>query len=151
MCNTIEKKYFFDELVSSLEWKTKKLEEEVCDMHEWDKLLLSINPTLMTNLDMLTAASQASFHDNPPHTHLTSHSPSTYATAQNRPSFIHMPPMNTHFPNHSYLPQHHAYASIPQHLTPRLQNLTMQAPWYEMPLHRVSCHHAPFIQFPVLP
>ena len=48
----IEKKCLSDELVSSLEQKIKKLEEEVLDMCEWDKLLLSANPTFETDIDM---------------------------------------------------------------------------------------------------
>ena len=58
MCKTIEKKCLSDKLVSNLEKKIKKLEEELLDMREWAKLLLSANPTLETNMDMSPFASQ---------------------------------------------------------------------------------------------
>ena len=50
MCKTIEKVSFSDKLVSNLEQKIKKLEEELLDMREWAKFLLSANPTLETNI-----------------------------------------------------------------------------------------------------
>ena len=77
---TLEKKRILDELVSSLEQKIKKLEEDVFDMREWDKLLLSANPTLETNMDLLPFASQATLENN--HlTHPTSHSFPCYPTS----------------------------------------------------------------------
>ena len=51
MWKTIEKKKCLpDKLVSNLEQKIKKLEEELLDMREWAKFLLSANPTLETNV-----------------------------------------------------------------------------------------------------
>ena len=133
MCNTIENKCLSDEFVSSLEQKIKKLEEEVLDMREWSKLLLPANPTLETNMDMSHFLSQSTLQNNTP----APHPPPRYPTSQNQPSFVQMPPKNTHLENHPYPPQHHVYASRPQYLTPCLQNPTMQAPRYETPLHQV--------------
>ncbi|KAH0679286.1 hypothetical protein KY284_020371 [Solanum tuberosum] len=99
MSKTIEKKHPSDELVSSLKKKIRELEEEVSDMRGWAKLLLSVDPTLETNIDKPPITSQATLQDNPPPTHLTSHPPPTYPTSQNQPSSIQMPPKNTHFPN----------------------------------------------------
>ena len=59
MCKTIKKKCLSDELVSSLEQKIKKSEEEVLDMRLWAKLLLSAYPTLDTNMDMSPFSNQA--------------------------------------------------------------------------------------------
>ena len=56
---TLEKKRISDELVSSLEMKMKKLEEDVLDMCEWAKLLISTNCTLEANMDMPPFESQA--------------------------------------------------------------------------------------------
>ena len=97
-----------DELVSSLEMKMKKLEEEVLDMREWAKFLLSAIPTLETNMDMSPFTSQVTLQNNPP---------PDYSTSQSQPSSIQIPPKNIYFPNHPYPPQHHAYAPKPQHLT----------------------------------
>ena len=107
MCKTIEKKCLSDKLVSNLEQKIKKLEEELLDMREWAKLLLSANPTLETNMDMSPFASQVTLQNNPP---------PDYSTSQSQSSSIQMPPKNIYFPNHPYPPQHHAYAPKPQHL-----------------------------------
>ncbi|KAH0748232.1 hypothetical protein KY290_027464 [Solanum tuberosum] len=112
---TIEKKHPSDKLVSSLKKKIKELEEEVSDMRGWAKMLLSVDPTLETNIDKSPITSQATLQDNPPLTHPISHPPLTYPTSQNQPSSIQMPPKNIHFPNYPYPPQHHAYAP---YLTP---------------------------------
>ncbi|KAH0776570.1 hypothetical protein KY290_007981 [Solanum tuberosum] len=100
MSKTIEKKHPSDELVSSLKKRIRELEEEVSDMRGWAKLLLSVNPTLETNIDKPLVTGQATFHDNPPPTHLSFHPPPTYPTSQNQPSSSQMPPKNTHFPNY---------------------------------------------------
>ncbi|KAH0633116.1 hypothetical protein KY284_035902 [Solanum tuberosum] len=93
-----------------------------------EKLLLSVDPTLETNIDKPHITSQATLQDNPPPTHPTS---------QNQPSSIQMPPKNTHFPNYPYPPQHHAYASRPLYLTLSLLSPPLQAPQYQTPLHQV--------------
>ncbi|KAH0678314.1 hypothetical protein KY284_019399 [Solanum tuberosum] len=124
----IEKKHPSDELVSSLKLKIKKLEEEVSDMREWAKLLLSVNPTLETNMDKSPVTSQATLQDNPPPAHPISHPPPTHPTPQNQPSSTQMPSKNTHFPNYPYPSQHHAYASRPPYLTPSLPSPPFQAP-----------------------
>ncbi|KAH0672629.1 hypothetical protein KY290_024858 [Solanum tuberosum] len=147
MSKTIEKKHPSDELVSSLKKKIRELEEEVFDMRGWAKLLLSVDPTLETNIDKPPVTSQATFHDNPPPTHLTFHPPPTYPTSQNQPSSIQMPPKNTHFPNYPYPSQHHAYAARAPYLTPRLQSPAIQAPPYQTPLHQVPWYYAPLIPF----
>ena len=108
MCKTIEKKCLSDKLVSNLEQKIKKLEEELLDMREWEKLLLSANPTLETNMDISPFASQVT---------LQNISPADYSTSQSQPSSIRIPPKKIYFPNHPYPPQNHAYAPKPQHLT----------------------------------
>ena len=107
MCKTIEKKCLSNELLSNLDQKIKKLEEELLDMRKWAKLLLSANPSLETNLDMSPFASQVTLHNNPP---------PDYSTSQSQLSSIQMPPQKIHFQNHPYPPQHHAYAPKPQHL-----------------------------------
>ncbi|KAH0725422.1 hypothetical protein KY284_001287 [Solanum tuberosum] len=124
----IEKKHPSDELVSSLKLKIKKLEEEVSDMREWAKLLLSVDPTLETNMDKSPVTSQATLQDNPPLTHPISHPPPTYPTSQNQPSSIQMPPKNSHFPNYPHPLQHHAYAPRPPYLTPSMRSPPLQAP-----------------------
>ena len=115
------KKCISDELVPSLEQKIKKLEDEVVDMREWAKLLLSANPTLETNVDMSPFASQVTLQYNPP---------PDYSTSQSQLSSIQMPPKKIHFQNHPYPPQHHAYAPKPQHLNLNPHHSTMQAPQY---------------------
>ncbi|KAH0781776.1 hypothetical protein KY290_001374 [Solanum tuberosum] len=138
---TIEKKHPSDKLVSSLKKKIRELEEEVSDMRGWAKLLLSVDPTLETNIDKPHVTSQATLQDNPPPTH---------PTLQNQPSSIQMPLKNTHISNYRYPPQHHAYASRPPYLTSRLPSPTLQAPQYQTPLHQVPWYCAPLIpyQFP---
>ncbi|KAH0720132.1 hypothetical protein KY284_005162 [Solanum tuberosum] len=79
-------------------------------------------------MDKQPVTSQATFQNNPPPAHPTSHS-------QNQPSSIQMLPKNTHFPNYPYPPQHHAYASRPPYLTLRLPSPPLQAPQYQTPLH----------------
>ncbi|KAH0652694.1 hypothetical protein KY289_030372 [Solanum tuberosum] len=135
------------------EKKIKELEEEVSDMRGWAKLLLSIAPTLETNIDKPPVTSQATLQDNPPPAHPISHPPPTCPTSQNQPSSIQMPSKNTHFPNYPYPPQHHAYASKPPYLTPHLPNPTLQAPQYQTPLHPVPWYCAPLIpyQMPTYP
>ncbi|KAH0642370.1 hypothetical protein KY290_033962 [Solanum tuberosum] len=113
MGKTIEKKHLSDELVSSLEQKIKKLEEEVSNMREWAKLLVSVNPILKTDMDKQPVTSQTTFQNNPLPTHPTPH-------PQNQPSSIHMPPRNIHIPNYPYPPQNYAYASRPPYLPPCL-------------------------------
>ncbi|KAH0781548.1 hypothetical protein KY290_001146 [Solanum tuberosum] len=125
---TIEKEHPPNKSIPSLEQKIKDLEEEISDIREWAKLLLYVNPTLKSNMDKQPVTSQATFQNNPPPTHPTSHH-------QNQPS-IQMLPKNTHIPNHQYPPQHHAYASRPPYLTPRLQNPIIQTPQYQTPLHQ---------------
>ncbi|KAH0672599.1 hypothetical protein KY290_024833 [Solanum tuberosum] len=149
MSKTIEKKHPSDELVSSLERKIRELDEEVSDMRGWAKLLLSVDLTLETNIDKPPIISQATLQDNAPPTHFTSHPPPTYPTSQNQPSSIQKPLKNTHFPNYPYPPQHHAYASRPSHLTPRLPNPTLQAPQYQTPLHQVPWYCAPLIPYQI--
>ncbi|KAH0745872.1 hypothetical protein KY285_007529 [Solanum tuberosum] len=139
---TIEKKHPSDELVLSLEKKIRELEEEVSDMHGWARLLLSIDPTLETNLDKPPVTSQATLQDHPP---------PTYPISQNQLSSIQMPLKNTHFPNYPYPPQHHAYASKPPHLTPHLPSPPLQAPQYQTPLHQVPWYCAPLIPFQIPP
>ncbi|KAH0655574.1 hypothetical protein KY285_030456 [Solanum tuberosum] len=122
MSKTIEKKHPSDELVSSLKKKIRELEEKVSDMRGWAKLLLSVDPTLETNIYKPHVTSKTTLQDNPPLTHPTSHPPPTYPISQNQPSSIQMPPKNTHFPNHPY----HSYASRPPYrsmATLRLSNL----------------------------
>ena len=80
MCKTIEKKCLSDKLVSNLEQKIKKLEEELLDMREWAKLLLSANPTLETYMHMSPFASQVKLKNNP----------LDYCTSQSKPSSIHL-------------------------------------------------------------
>ncbi|KAH0650699.1 hypothetical protein KY290_032748 [Solanum tuberosum] len=126
MSKTIEKKHPPSKLISCLEKKIKELEEEVSDMRRWAKLLLSVDPTLETNIDKPPVTSQVTLQDNPSPTH---------PTFQNQPSSIQMPPKNTHFPNYPYPPQHHAYAFRPLYLTPSLQSPPLQAPQYQTPLH----------------
>ena len=87
MCKTIEKKCLSNELVSNLEQKIKKLEEDVLDTHEWDKLLLFTNPNLETNIDMSPFANQTTLQNNHP-THPTSNPFPSYPTSQNQPSSI---------------------------------------------------------------
>ncbi|KAH0661275.1 hypothetical protein KY284_026206 [Solanum tuberosum] len=125
MSKTIEEKHPSDELVSSLKKKIKELEEEVSDMRRWVKMLLSVDPILETNIDKSPVISQATFQDNPPFTHPIFHPPPTYPTSQNQPSFIQMSLKNTYFSNYPYPPQHHAYASRPPYLTPRLPSSTL--------------------------
>ncbi|KAH0696366.1 hypothetical protein KY289_013848 [Solanum tuberosum] len=125
---TIEKKHPSDELVSGLEKKIRELEKEVSDMRGWARLLLSVDPTLETNIDKPSVKSQATLQDNPPPTHPTS---------QNQLSSIQMPPKNTHFPNYPYPPQHYAYASKPPCLTLRLPSPTLQTHQYQTHLHPV--------------
>ncbi|KAL3360936.1 hypothetical protein AABB24_014052 [Solanum stoloniferum] len=119
MSKTIEKKHPSDELVSTLKKKIMELEDEVSDMRGCAKMLLSVDPTLETNIDKSPVTSQATLQDNPPLTH---------PTPQNQPNSIQMTPTNTHFPNYSYLPQHHAHASRPLYLTPSLPSPPSQAP-----------------------
>ncbi|KAH0776541.1 hypothetical protein KY290_007952 [Solanum tuberosum] len=109
MDQTIEKEYPPSKLISCLEKKIRELEDDVSDMREWAKMLLSVNPTLETNMDRQPATSQAIFQNNPPPAYPTSN-------PQNQSSSIHMPP--THFPNYLYP--------------------TLQAPLYETPLYQVS-------------
>ncbi|KAH0671250.1 hypothetical protein KY285_023639 [Solanum tuberosum] len=127
MSKTIEKKHPLDELVSRPEHKIRELEEEVIDMRGWAKLLVSVDPTLETKIDKPPVTSQAHLQNNPP---------STHPTSQNHPSFVQMPPKNTHFPNYPYPSQHHAYASRPPYITPCLLSPTLQTPQYQPPLHR---------------
>ncbi|KAH0655511.1 hypothetical protein KY285_030393 [Solanum tuberosum] len=150
MSKTIEKKQPSEKLVSSLKKKIKELEEEVSDMRGWAKMLLSVDPTLETNIDKSPVTSQATLQDNPPLTHPISHPPPTYPTSQNQPSSIQIPLKNTHISNYPCPPQHHAYASRPPYLTSRLPSPTLQAPQYQTPLHQVSWYCAPLIpyQFP---
>ena len=72
MQNYWEKKCLSDKLVSDLEQKIKKLEENLLDMREWAKLLLSASPTLETNMDMSPFASQVTLKNNPPQDYSTS-------------------------------------------------------------------------------
>ena len=81
-----------------------KLEEEVVDMREWAKLLLSANPTLETNINKSPFASQVTLQNYPP---------PGYFTSQSQPGSIPIPPKNIFFPNHPYPPQLHAYAPKP--------------------------------------
>ncbi|KAH0712426.1 hypothetical protein KY289_008385 [Solanum tuberosum] len=118
MDQTIEKEYPPSKLISCLEKKIRELEDDVSDMREWAKLLLSVNPTLETNMDRQPVTSQAIFQNNPPPAHPTSN-------PQNQSSSIHMPP--THFPNYLYP--------------------TLQAPLYETPLHQVSWYRTPLMPF----
>ncbi|KAH0730088.1 hypothetical protein KY289_001276 [Solanum tuberosum] len=97
MGKTIEKEHPPNKSIPSLEQKIKDLEEGISDMREWAKLLLSVNPTLETNMDKQPVTSQATFQNNPPPTHSTSY-------PQNQPSSIQMLPKNTHIPNHQYPP-----------------------------------------------
>ncbi|KAH0650423.1 hypothetical protein KY284_030335 [Solanum tuberosum] len=140
----IDKKYHSNMLVSKLEQKIKKLEEENSGMREWAKMLLSANPTLETNMDKQPITSQATFQNNPPPTHPTSY-------PQNRPSSIHMPTMNTHFSKHPYAPQHQAYVSRPPYLTPCLQSPTIQAHQYQAHLLHVLWYCAPLIPYQIPP
>lgn len=142
ICKTVEKKCLSNEFITSLGQKIKKLEDEVVDMREWAKLLLSANPTLETKMDMSPFASQATLQNN---------HPPNYPTSQGQPRSIQMPPKNIHFPNHPYPPQRHAYAPKPQHLTPHPQKPVMQVFRDETPLHQVPLHHVPLIPFPILP
>ncbi|KAH0716702.1 hypothetical protein KY290_012968 [Solanum tuberosum] len=151
MSQTIENKHPLDELISRLEKKIRELEEEVSDMRGCAKLLLSVDPTLETNIDKTHITSQATLQDNPLPTHPTSHPPPTYPTSQNQPSSAQMPQKNTHFPNYPYPPQHHAYASRPTYLTPRLLSPTLQASQYQTPLHQVLWYYAPLIPFQIPP
>ncbi|KAH0748724.1 hypothetical protein KY290_027956 [Solanum tuberosum] len=148
---TIENEYPPSKLISRLEKKIRELEEEVSDMRGWAKLLLSVDPTLETNIDKSHVTSQATLQDNPPPTHPTFHPPPTYPTSQNQPSSIQMPSRNTHFPNYPYPPQHHDYASRPPYLTPRLPSPPLQAPQYQTPLHQVPWYCAPLILFQIPP
>ena len=104
MVEIIEEEHPSNELVSRLEQKIRELEKQIFDMREWDKLLLSVNPTLESNMDKQSATNQAIFQNKPPPT---------------QPSSIHMPPNNTYFPNYHFPPQHDTYASRPPHLTTR--------------------------------
>ncbi|KAH0724839.1 hypothetical protein KY284_000704 [Solanum tuberosum] len=142
MSKAIEKKHPSDELVSSLQKKIKELEEEVSDMREWAKLLLSVDPTLETNMDKSSVTSQATLQDNPPPTHPISHPPPTYPTSQSQPSSIQMPLENTRFSNYPYPPQYHDYGSRPLYLTPSLPSPPLQAPQYQTPLHQVPWYCA---------
>ncbi|KAH0719078.1 hypothetical protein KY290_012748 [Solanum tuberosum] len=151
MSKTIEKKHPSDELVSSLKKKIKELEEEVSDMRGWAKMLLSVDPTLETNIDKSPVTSQATLQDNPPLTHLISHPPPTYPTSQNQPSFIQMSLKNTHISNYPYPPQHHVYGSRLPYLTPSLPSPSLQAPQYQTPLHQVPWYCAPLIPFQIPP
>ncbi|KAH0706324.1 hypothetical protein KY285_010831 [Solanum tuberosum] len=130
MGKTIKKDIPPNKSIPSLEQKIKDLEEEISDMHEWAKLLLSVNLTLETDMDKPPVTSQAIFQNNPPPVHPTSQ-------PQNQLSSIQMPPKNTHFPNYLYPPQHPACASRPPYLTLRLQNPTMQAHLHVTPQHQV--------------
>ncbi|KAL3362922.1 hypothetical protein AABB24_012292 [Solanum stoloniferum] len=147
MSKTIEKKHPSDELVSSLQKKIKKLEEEMSDMRGWAKMLLSIDPTLETNIDKSFVTSQATLQDNPPLTHPISHPPPIYPTSQSQPSSIQLPLENTHISNYPYPPRYHAYSSRPPYLTPSLPSPPLQAPQYQTPLHQVSWYCAP-LQMP---
>ena len=142
MCKTIENKCLSEKLVSNLEQKIKKLEEELLHRREWAKLLLSANPTLETNMDMSPFTSQVTLQNNPP---------PDYSTSQSQSSSIQMPPKNIYFPNHPYPPQHHSYTPKPQHLTLHPHHPTMEAPQYEKPLHQLPWHHTPFIQLQIPP
>ncbi|KAH0725718.1 hypothetical protein KY284_001583 [Solanum tuberosum] len=126
MGKTIEKKHLSDELVSSLKKKIREL-EEVCDMRGWAKMLLSVDPTLETNIDKSPITSQASLQDNPPLTHPISHPPPTYPPSVNQPSSIQMLLKNTHISNYPYPSQHQAYDSRPPYLTPSLPSPPLQA------------------------
>ncbi|KAH0724355.1 hypothetical protein KY284_000220 [Solanum tuberosum] len=81
MSKTNEKKHPSDELVSSLKKKIRELEEEVSDMRGWAKLLLSVDPTLETNIDKSPVTSQATLQDNP-----STHSP-YFSSSTNLPHF----------------------------------------------------------------
>ncbi|KAH0707803.1 hypothetical protein KY289_012879 [Solanum tuberosum] len=151
MRKTIEKKHPSDELVSSLKKKIKELEEEVSDMRGWAKMLLSVDPTLETNIDKSPVTSQATLQDNPPLTHPISHPPPTYPTSQSQPSSIQIPLKSTHISNYPYPPQHHAYASRPPYLTLSLPSPPLQAPQYQTPLHQVPWYCAPLIPFQIPP
>ncbi|KAH0743286.1 hypothetical protein KY290_031279 [Solanum tuberosum] len=148
---TIEKEYPPSKLISRLEKKIKELEEKVSDMRGWAKLLLSVDPTLETNIDKPLITSQATLQDNPPPAHPTSHPPPTYPTSQNQPSSIHMPPEYTQFPNYQYPPQHHSYVARPPYLTPRLQSPAIQAPQYQASPHQVLWYCAPLIPYQISP
>ncbi|KAH0759197.1 hypothetical protein KY290_022690 [Solanum tuberosum] len=146
MSKTIEKKHPSDKLISSLKKKIRELEEEVSDMRGWAKMLLSVDPTMETNIDKLPVISQVTLQDNPPLTHPIALPPPTYPTSQNQPSSIQMPLKNTHFPNYPYPPQHHVYASRPPYLTP---SPLLQAPQYQTPLHQVPWYCAPLIPYQI--
>ncbi|KAH0781492.1 hypothetical protein KY290_001090 [Solanum tuberosum] len=146
MSKTIEKKHPSDKLISSLKKKIRELEEEVSDMRDWAKMLLSVDPTMETNIDKLPVISQVTLQDNPPLTHPIALPPPTYPTSQNQPSSIQMPPKNTNFPNYPYPPQHHVYASRPPYLTP---SPLLQAPQYQTPLHQVPWYCAPLIPYQI--
>ncbi|KAH0665331.1 hypothetical protein KY290_027590 [Solanum tuberosum] len=78
---TIEKEYPPSKLISCLEKKIRELEEEVSDMRGWAKLLLSVDPTLATNIDKPPVTSQTTLQNNPPPIHPTSHPPPIYPTS----------------------------------------------------------------------
>ncbi|KAH0718303.1 hypothetical protein KY285_014334 [Solanum tuberosum] len=147
LSKTIEKKHPSDELVSSLQKKIKELEEEVSDMRGWAKMLLSVDPTLETNIDKSFVTSQATLQDSPPPTHSISHPSPTHPTPQNQPSSIQIPLENTHISNYPYPPQCHAYSSRLPYLTPSLPSLPLHAPQYQTPLHQVPWYRAP-LQMP---
>ncbi|KAH0647209.1 hypothetical protein KY285_032457 [Solanum tuberosum] len=144
---TIENEYAPSKLISRLEKKIRELEEEASDMRGWAKMLLSVDPTLETNIDKSPVTSQATLQDDPTLTHPISHPPPTYPTSQNQPNSIQMPPKNIHFPNYPYPPQHHACASKPPYLTPRLPSPTLQAHQYQTPLHQVHWYCVPLIPY----
>ncbi|KAH0722010.1 hypothetical protein KY289_005054 [Solanum tuberosum] len=143
LSKTIEKKHPSDELVSSLKKKIMELEEEVSDMRGWAKMLLSVDPTLETNIDKSPVTSQATLQYNPP----LIHPPPTYPTSQNQPTSIQMPLENTHISNYPYPPQYHAYGSRPPYLTPSLLSPSLHALQYQTPLHQVPWYCAP-LQMP---
>ena len=69
MCKTIEKKCLLDELVSNLEKKIKKLEEEWLDMCEWAKLLLP--PIPLWRPTWICHLRKSSLQNNPPPDYFT--------------------------------------------------------------------------------
>ncbi|KAH0781540.1 hypothetical protein KY290_001138 [Solanum tuberosum] len=148
---TIENEYPPSKLILRLEKKIKELEEEVSNMRWWAKMLLSVDLTLVINIDKSPVTSQTNLQDNHPLTHPTYHPPPTYPTSQNQPSSIQMPPRNTYIPNYPYPPQHHDYASRPPYITTRLPSPPLQAPQYQTPLHQVPWYCARLIPFQIPP